>query len=257
MNLDEYRDKKKNFKLNIVFFYSIGRSGTAYLYQVFGHKKWEPLQVAFPPQGNVMVVHEKFGMREQDVQKLKLIKPTSKEGFTIQRNILKKIKNTALWNNCETYVTTDSTFGRWCPYYIIKNFNYKAVLLKRNKDDVVNSWLRLYKKYTTKYGKQKGKDLIRKRFNSNYFNITDKYTLLYVDKKLWKSYSTKERLEWYYDETMAKWDVLRLQMHPKNYLETSYEQITTVEGLKELSDFIKLPFNYDLMKVKVNYNEYL
>ena len=46
-------------------------------------------------------------------------------------------------------------------------------------------------------------------------------------------------------------------MKPKHYFETSYEDIITTEGLTKLSDFIEVPFNYELMSVKVNMSQYI
>lgn len=245
--------KEKPFK--IIFFYSIGRSGTAYLYQVFGHKKWKPLDTAYPNE-KTAVVHEKWGMKKKDIEKLKLLKPTSEEGLKIQEDKIKIMKNTAYWNGYETILITDSCFGRWCPYYIIKNCDYRAILLDRKRDDIINSWKNRYRAYAKKNNKRKSRELITQRFAFNYFNITDKYTLLHVDKEKWKKYSLGQKIGWYYDEAMLKWDILKKEMDEKKVFETSYEKITTIPGLKELSDFIELPFNYDLMKVKVNYNEY-
>ena len=257
MDLAEYRNKRNNGKFKIVFFYSIGRSGTAYLYQVLGQKPWKPHDIAFPPQGNVMVVHEKFAMTGKEVEKLKLVKPTSKEGLAIQRKRLNVLKNTCIWNNCETLVITDSCFGRWCPYYIIQNCDYQAVFLDRDRESLIKSWTNLYRTYAKKYTKVKAKGYIANRFKNNYFNITDKYTLLHVDKDTWKKYSLKQKIGWYHDEAKIKWNELKKDIPEKKFFETSYEKVTTVEGLKDLSDFLKIPFNYDLMRNKVNVSEYL
>lgn len=257
MDLKEYREKKKNFKFKIIFFYSIGRSGTAYLYQVLGHKQWKPRELAYPPQDNIVVAHEKWAMSQKDVAQLKLVKPTSKEGLEIQRKKVEELKRTCMWNDYNTLVITDSCFGRWCPYYIINNYDYMAVYIKRNKDDVIRSWKNRYKSYSKKHGKDKSKELLTTRFKYNYFNITDKYTLLHVDKEEWKNYSLSKKIGWYQDEASAKWVALKQQMHPQKFFETSYEQITTIEGMTELSNFLKLPFSYKLMKVKVNYDDYL
>lgn len=246
----------KKAKPEFIFFYSIGRSGTAYLSQVFGKKKWKPKDLCFPEAG-VSVAHEKWAMRKEEIEKLKLLKPKSEEALEIQKKKIKRIVSANAIRNVNRIFISDSAFGRWCAYGIIQNYNYKAVLLKRNKNDVINSWKNMYKEYTKKNSKDKAKELLESRFNYNYFNILDKYTLLHVDKSKWKEYSIEEKIGWYYDETIAKWINLKLEMDPKKYFETSYENIITIEGLKELSDFIELPFDYDLMKIKINMSQHL
>jgi len=241
----------KNFKLEIIFVYSIGRSGTSYLYQVFGNKKWKTQDIAYPDE-RTSVVHEKWILNNDEISKLKLVKPTSEEGLKIQEKKIKRINSMCRMAGTDRLLNTDSTFGRWCPYYIINNYKYKAIFLDRNRDDVIKSWVKMYRNYTSKYGKKRTKELIADRFRYNYFNITDKYTLLHVDKKTWKKYSLQEKIGWYYDETIAKWNELKKEMDPENYIETSYEKVITIEGIKELSDFIKIPFNYELMKHKIN-----
>ena len=244
----------KNYKLEVIFIYSIGRSGTAYLYQVFGNKKWEPRGIAYPDE-RTMVIHEKWTLSNNQVEQLKVFKPTSEKGLDVQEKIVKGLRAKCRASGITRLLNTDSCFGRWCPYHIINNYQYKAIFLKRNKNDVIKSWLKMYKNYKKKYGKKNTKKLISDRFKYNYFNITDKYTLLHVDKDKWRTYSLKEKLGWYYDEAIAKWTDLKQNMEPKNYFETSYEEIITIEGLTELSNFIEIPFSYDLMNVKVNMSE--
>lgn len=247
--------KREKFKLEIIFVFSIGRSGTAYLYQVFGKKKWKPKELAYPDR-RTTVVHEKWSMQQKAVEKLKLVKPTSQEGLEVQKEKLKNIFSLCKSRGTDRLFTSDSTFGRWCAYYIIQNYNYKAIFLGRNKKDLVNSWLHRYELYREKYGNKATEDLISDRWKYMYYNITDKYTLLHVDKSKWRKYSLEEKMGWYYDELIAKWNDLKQMMDKGKYLETSYEEIITVEGLTELSKFIDMPFDYDLMKKKVNTDVY-
>jgi hypothetical protein len=240
--------------MEFIFFYSIGRSGTAYLAQVLGHKEWKPKDIAYPDK-NVSVVHERWGMKQNSVEQLKLLKPKSKEGMKIQE---KKVKSILAFNKSrgiDRVVITDTAFGRWCPYYIIKNYDYKAVLLDRNKGDVIESWLNRYRQYAKKTSKVQSKELVQTRFKYNYFNITDKYTLLHVDKALWKKYSLAQRFGWFYDEYKAKWEDLKSEMDPKKYFETSYEKIITVPGMDELSQFLNLSYSKKLMDKRVNNDE--
>lgn len=240
----------------IIFFYSIGRSGTAYLYQVFGQKKWKPREEAYPAKDTV-VVHEKWAMNRKDVEKLKIVKPTSEEGLEIQEKKIRRIRSRAKSIGCNRIIITDSCFSRWCSYYLVQNCNYKAVFLGRKKEDIVKSWENRYDESVKLYGKEKTIQTFQDHFKYNFFNITDKYTLLHVDKKTWRKYSLGQKIAWLYDESRAKWNELKGSMNKKNYLETSYEDIITVDGLTELSKFINLPFSYELMNVRVNYSPYL
>jgi len=242
----------KKFDLEIIFVFSIGRSGTAYLAQVFGHKPWKQKDIAFPDK-RTAVVHEKWGMQQKLVEQLKLVKPTSDAGLEIQKEKLKSIFRICKTKGIERLFITDSTFGRWCAYYIIQNYNYKVIFLGRNKDDVVNSWVNRYKNYKKNHGKKATNELLSDRWKYMYYNITDKYTLLHVDKSKWKKYSIKEKMGWYYDEFLAKWNELKPSIEKEKYFETSYEEIITIQGLTDLSKFIDMSFDYDLINKKVNY----
>lgn len=240
--------------MEFIFFYSIGRSGTAYLAQVLGHKKWKAKDLACPAK-NVAVTHERWALTRAEVAQLKIVKPMSPKGMNIQKNKVKRIAAMNKIQGRDRIVITDTAFGRWCPYYIIQNYDYKAVLLDRNKNDVIKSWVRRYKAYAKETTKVKAKELIRTRFQHNYFHITDKFTLLHMEKELWKKYSLQQKFGWFYDETKAKWNDLKLQMKPNKYFETSYEKVITVNGMEELSQFLNLPYDKKLMDHRVNVDE--
>lgn len=241
-------------KKEIIFVYSAGRCGTAYLTQVFGFDKWARKKDIFQPKKGVVVFHEVVVPSARTANVLKEYEPLGKVSMNLQRiyvqGATKKI------HYATKIFVTSNLFARLCGDFIVQNHKrYKCIFLSRNEDTLLNSYLRRYNNYRKAYGKKEYERWLKQKFDTTMYTPMDPYSLTKMKETEWNKLSLKEKLHWYFIEIKARGERLKSSMEPGSYIETSYEKIITVKGLDELSKFIELPYSKELMKHKVNKSE--
>ena len=237
----------------IIFVYSTGRCGTAYLAQVFGQEKWSTRMSASPIK-NISVMHEKFSIERSISKALKDMNPLSKESLDIQRVYIKRILKEN--EDKERIFITSSSIGRFCSYFIVNvHQNYKCIYLDRDIVPLINSWTRRFQNFLEVCGEKDFNIYIREKFRNSMFAPSDKFSILQMKEIKWSELSIEDKLKWHTQETKERWKLLKQHIDSKKFIETTYEKIITEDGLDEISDFIDLPYSKELMKVRVNQSE--
>ena len=241
-------------KKELIFVYSPGRCGTAYLAQVFGHEAWSKNMIAMP-QPDTLVMHEAATISYRSLSVMRETNPKGNTSLTIQgiyvRNLLK-----TKYKDVKKVMITSNLIGRFCsPFIINVHQNYKCIYIERNINFLISSWVRRLRNREQVYGKKNVEDHLKKVWSYTKYTPLDKYTIIKMDKKEWFNLHINHKLRWYCSEVKARWNQLKQEMEPNKYIETSYEKIITEDGLDEISNFINLPYSKELMKVRVNQSE--
>ena len=153
-------------KKELIFVYSTGRCGTAYLAQVFGKQKWSKNMIAYP-QPDTVVMHEKSKITYRSFSVMKEIDQDSKTSLDIQRVYIQEFLDNQN-EGIEKIFVTSNAIARFCNRFIISiHKNYKCIYIERNKEDFLNSTERRMKSFKDKYGQKNFNFYIRQRFNKN------------------------------------------------------------------------------------------
>lgn len=240
-------------KKELIFVYSTGRCGTAYLAQVFGQQRWSKNMVAEPSK-HILVLHEKVSIPYRILEVLNEKDHYSKMSTDIQRSYFQSI----LIQGSDPYkiLVTSNSIGKFCCYFIVTvHQNYKCIYIERNEEEYIDSVMRKMKNFKDKFGDKNFNFYIRQKFNTTTFSPSNYNSINKLDEKEWNELSLEDKLRWHWKETKARWKKFKKIMDTDKYIETTYEKIITEEGLDELSNFINLPYSKELMKVRVNQSE--
>lgn len=240
-------------KKELIFVYSTGRCGTAYLAQVFGQEPWRKNMLASPSK-HILVLHEKISIPFRILEVIKEKDPRCKSCLDIQRNYFQTILIQG--SDPSKILVTSNSIGRFCGYFIVNvHQNYKCIYIERDEEDFIDSIMRRIENFKNKYREKNFNFYIRQRFNTTTFSPLDYNSFNKLDKKEWEILSIEDKFRWHWKETKERWNDLKKDMTPNRYIETSYEKIVTEEGLDEISNFIGIPYSKKSMKVRVNQSE--
>lgn len=237
-------------QFTFICLFTTGRSGTAFLSQVFGHKKWHKNQVCFPSHKYV-VTHESWRWPIKELKKYYAIEA---KAIAIQ---LEALKEWVVWtqeqhSSCIGGFVTDHKVGRYFGYSLPKlSHDYKIIYLMRDKRDAVESfiarWNNVQKSNPDNFSRYTN-DL----WTKSLYHPSDRDTICNVTLEQWQKYSMEKKVAWYWDEVASRWKNLKLHLSPGNYLEISFEELNERAGLDKLSNFVKIPYLDELRRVRVN-----
>jgi len=226
----------KNFSFNFCF--TTGRSGTAALAQAMAHRKWlteNKGTIHFDDHRKTLVSHEEGFDAYPVIEQLKKLDSLhSDEAKEIQIKFLTKIykKLHGKYPIAEKFFTSHMFLGRFfAPCFNDIGLHNKVILLKRRKEDVVNSFSHLL-------GNPKLDNIVWTRM---FYSPLDKFAINKVSEKVFNALPKKEKLEWFYDEYMAQWELCKQNLNSKTYLEVEFERMVgkyISVTLKEISNFL-------------------
>lgn len=235
--------------LTFICLFTTGRSGTAFLTQIFSQQKWIKNKIYLVD--NNLFTHENW--TNFPIIELKKLNLNSKESIKIQSNYIKKQLNNVKikYPNITKYFVSSRLVGIWLgnslPYL---NCNYKIIYLERKKEDVINSFYERYKH--RKNNNKNYKEFFKKSWTQSLYAPSDHSTIKKIDN--WNDYNYKQKIEWYCDETKLQWEELKLTLNKNNYLELPFQTFDDLKnnGLDVMSKFINIPYSKKLLNVYVN-----
>jgi len=240
-------------KKELIFVYSPGRCGTAYLAQVFGKQIWKKGMLV-TLNDNTIVLHEHVVPTHRSAQVMKETYPRSKENLDIQKVYVKKILDSS--ETANKFFVTSNSIGRYCCHFIIKiHKNYKCIYIERNIDELITSWIKRFRNFRETFGIKNLELHLNKMWLCTKYTPLDKYSILKMDKKEWIKMPLDNKLRWHCEELKERWKDLKNDIPSDKYLETTYEKIITEKGLDEISNFINIPYSKELMKIRINQSE--
>ena len=221
--------------------FTTGRSGTAWLTQLFSGVKWQKREII--TNNNNAITHENWKISIiPDIKKLGMCHPKS---IQLQLDCINKNLRDESFDN---YMTTAHVIGRYFGYSLSHIKDYKIIYLERNEDDVVKSFI-------TRLNKKKESNDYIKFVNDMWskllYHPSDKDTIITVSLEEWETYSVKQKIEWYWHETRRQWLKLKGFLDPNRFIEITYENMIQ-NKFDKLSDFIGIPINTEYVNVRVN-----
>jgi len=226
--------------------FTTGRSGTAFLTQIFSQQKWIKNKV-YLVNNKLAITHENW--INFPIQKLKKLRLNSKKSIKIQKKYIEKqLSNTS---NLSKYFITDHKVGRWLGYSLpYLDCNYKIIYAERNKENVVKSFLQRIQ--YQKINNINYEIFYKSLWKSVFYDPSDYSTIKNI--KNWNDYNLKQKIEWYCDETKLQWEELKLSLNKNNYLELPFETFDNLKNneLNIMSKFIGIPYSKELLDVYVN-----
>jgi len=235
----------------VVLNYTTGRSGTAYLSQVFGHHVWSK-----PHKGilrtvddkRFVVVHERgLGV---NVKRIILNGCTPDDARYELTNMMAQID--FVYPQFESFYNTNFLHGRYLsPALPLLDkpdalWDYRIIYVERKKQDVVKSFMR-----------RQERPIFDKRRSATWIYILNQWDKPWVinkrTKDQWKKMTDKEKYEWYWDETQSQWNLLKIGLNQNKVLEIDFEEFAGKEdGIKMISDFIEMPYSREMIKIVAN-----
>ena len=230
--------------MTFICVFTTGRSGTAFLAQVFGMSAWSKNRIYNINQD--FITHENW--TGFPIYRLKKLVLDSTESIEIQREFLEMNLYNFECSNDSKYFITDHKIGRFfghsLPYL---KCNYKIIYLERNKADVIASFLGRWKNH--RKCRNNYEEFYNKLWAIVFYTPLDAFAINRV--KNWNNYTDKQKLEWYWDETKLQWENLKKKLDNNAYIEVKFEDLKS-GGLDKISDFIQLPYSKKLIDVYVN-----
>lgn len=231
--------------------FTLGRTGTAYLSQVFGHEVWVRKN-----KGKLHIVNDKYIVTHESgwgyqVPAIKRDGLYGKKSKQIQKeffnNAYKKIKD-----NCPTAkgcFMSDMLTGR---YYAgcFDDFPYKlkVIFLNRLIKPVIRSFLN--------HGVGLMKDINKDAsWTQIFYSPLDTSVINKVQIDSFQKKGRFYKLGWYYKEFHSQWQVLKSRMDTSMYMEINYEDIVgkyAERGLDHIKEFTGIPYSKELITVKAN-----
>lgn len=214
------------------FVFSTGRTGTAYLTQIFGGGKFEKRRVYNPSKDN-FVIHEYLNNRPiKDLKKQKDLFDTDIGNVYLDKR-LSQYKNVFIF---------DHTIGRF-----ISQAYPESKILRINKDHelVAKSFLKRFEERKKVYTKEQYKHFYNSFWYESAYMPTDKFIKSDID---WEKMSDQEKFMWYSKETQTQWELNKHNY--SNFMEIEFEDIFIRQN--DISDFLGISYNKKLSKEKVN-----
>jgi hypothetical protein len=234
-----------------VVLFTLGRSGTAYLSQVFGHEIWErknksKLHVV---EDKYVISHESgWGFRIPEIKANGIYEEKSKKiQVDFYNKAYEKVKS--ICPKAQVCFISDMLTGRY--YSSCFNeipYRLKVIFLSRNIKPVIKSFM------------NHGIGLIKKlkedaAWTNIFYSPLDKSVINKVHIDSFQKKSRIYKLAWYYKEFHSQWKVLKSKMDPSMYMEINYEDIVgpqAEKGLDRIKEFTGIPYSKELIPVRVN-----
>lgn len=229
--------------MSITLIFATGRVGTAFLAQAYSGKTFEKNFTYI--DDSFFITHESFSTRSLNIPYIKKHGESSAEGVEHSFSFLNS--KLSLYKNKNLFIT-DHRVGRWLCYGALNIDNFGIIFIKRNKEDLINSFLRRWKR-VKKNSPEIYKRYISNNWSKNYFHISDCECINNVSISDWKIYSDYQKLAWYWKETNSRWEVLK-ERNP-NYIEVDFEDIKN-HNLNNISNFLNLKPDCSLLNKLVN-----
>ena len=255
-----------NNKVTFIFIFTTGRTGTAMLAQIFGLEKYNKQKLYFTDSNRNVVAHECWD--DIPVDLIKNTKFGSTEYIKICDNYLVKKHKEILSKSksIQNIFITDHKLGRYFSDYLVSNikFDYKIILLRRNKEDVVASFLEKMAKVKNRSTKSQYVYFQKRLWKNSFYSPFDMSALYPVDPIDWAIQDEEERINWYFDEVKRQWNRLSNIIPIDKRLEVKFEniiggserdlngEIIQNSELYKISKFINLPYKKAFLDRKVN-----
>ena len=230
--------------MKIICLFTSGRTGTAFLSQIFGMKQYNgKRQIAI--NDGVLVSHELFS--DYPIAEIKKI--GCSRTLKLQREFLvSQIETLQKDYDFDRIFVTDHKIGRFFYYSLNKFFDCQMIYIVRSYDNVVKSFYERFQNYSSVYP-EKSEAYWNDMWKNSFYEPTDYDTLHTIPDWRWDKMSPKTKLRWYCLETQRRWRMFKKTTRLK-WLELPFEALHI--RLNVLSDFIDLKYDPTLVDVKVN-----
>lgn len=241
----------KNNDFTFIVLFTLGRTGTAYLSQVFGHEAWVrknkgKLHIV---GGKYIITHESgWGYQVPNIKKNGIYSEESKRiQLDFFNRAYKKVKNTC--PQAEACFMSDMLTGRfYLGCFSEIPYNLKIIFLNRSMKPLINSFVNHGIGLMMSLEKDKS-------WTHIFYSPLDKSVINKVDINLFEKKDRLYKLEWYYKEFNSQWEFLKSKLDDSIYMEINYEDIIgdqAEKGLNRIKEFTGIPYSKDLITIRAN-----
>jgi hypothetical protein len=240
--------------IQVVCLFTTGRSGTAYLAQVFGGQQWykRGLYHVDLPGHAALVTHERWA--ELPIPALKQLPMYAPDAIAIQRQYIQDrvCADTVDDAQVQKYFVTDHRIGRYfAPCMSTFSTPGKIIYVKRNEADVVASYLSRMEQRSKLVDAESYAQFQHDVWHRACYTPDEPDTVHAVSAEKWEAWSLECKLRWYWFEVQARWQRVKALADPADILEVDYETLAE-SGLDQIAAFTGIPYSKDLVDVRVN-----
>lgn len=230
--------------MKIICLFTTGRTGTAFLSQIFGMKEYNGKRQISINDG-VLVSHELFS--DYPIREIKKFGVNAT--LKLQRDYLNsQIEKLQQDYDFDRLFVTDHKIGRFFYSSLDKFFDCKMLYIVRSYDNVTKSFYERFLNYSSVYPERS--DLYwNDMWENSFYQPTDYDSIQSVTDVKWAKMQPKTQLRWYCLETQRRWRKFK-KTCKVDYLELPFEALHV--RLNVLSNFIDLKYDPSLVNVKVN-----
>jgi len=186
---------------DFICLFTPGRSGTAWITQVFGKCNWEKRKLYV--NDNNIVTHESWETHKIPIPEIKQYGLNDNRSIKLQLECIEFYINKAINenSNLNNYFVTAHKIGRFFGYCLPYFKNYKIIYVDRSKDNVISSFVKRFNNREIKQTPKRYQEFIDSVWKKVFYHPSDKSTIIHVSENKWKKYNDIQKLNWYCDET--------------------------------------------------------
>jgi hypothetical protein len=234
--------------MQIIFLFTTGRTGTGFLSQCFGKRKWSKRGIGLN-QG-IAVTHELWS--DMPIEELKCAGIYSDEGVDIGGEYIRR-KLKELPSEANGLFITDHKIGRYfCPAILQINVDFKVIYVKRDPMKVALSFKAKQDSKERDLDTERFLRYKRRMWEANKNSPNDKFVIGKVTDREWNSYSDLYKFEWYANEVGRQWEVAKPLISDDSYIEIIFDDFINKCQLDMISDFINLDYDESMVNVLAN-----
>lgn len=234
----------------ITLVFATGRTGTAFLSQVYGHGEYNKNSLHYKNKN--LIAHEFISANSLPIKRLKQVGESTDEGRKISKKFLEEIlkKTKRQYLNLNNFFITDHRMGRYLSWGLKEMDSYKIIYIERDRQQTIESFLRRWNKIKINAGEKIAQRYLINNWSKNYYFIDDFDCINKVLLEEWNNFSEIEKASWYWHETKDRWNKLKNNAN-LNYFEVSFDDIKN-HNLDSLSKFLDMEPDLKFLNKIVN-----